>query len=789
MADRILKKNVKRMKKLLTIFLIVTFCETLFAQQISVKSFGKLENDLDARVNEPLKDFDGNICAIIKVVTTQTGFSFDCGQIGVVKTVPKTSEIWVYVPSGAKRITISHPQLGLLRDYLFPQPIEKASVYELVLTTGKVITTVDETIESQWLVINPFPADASIFINDLFVKSGAYQAKHKPGKYTYRIEAPLYHNEAGIVEISNAKKEINVKLQPAFGYIEVTTVPEAEARVAIDGKFLAQKTPCQSDALQSGEHTVQIIKEMFEPTTLKIMVTDGTITQVSVTMVPTFAVVNISTQADATIYINNEKKENGSWKGRLNAGIYSIEARKQGHRTAKQDIEVVAGEKREFNLQPTPIYGSLNVATKPTGATITIDGKNYNVTPSTIDSLLIGDHTVELNRQNFITVSKIVTIAEGKVTLLSEQLTRGHSAEVKKVTPTVTQNTPSDNNTTKQAIVLPKTEPIKTELPKTEPAKNEPIKAEPIISEPQKETTFQVQKIAIHSTPSGLEVYLDSIRVGLTPFDTTLTTGNHSVRLQRGVQKIIKNINVVKARGETTYDFDLTPKSFTESVNGINFTMVYIKGGSFRMGTNDGRSIEKPVHSVDINGFYMCEIEVTQALFKSVMEYNVSNNKGDELPAERVCWNETQEFIQKLNTITGKNYRLPTESEWEYCASTSPSGTKSTWSGTNNEKKLGDFAWYGDNSGGKTHPVKQKLANEWGLYDMTGNVWEWVSDWFGEYSNNAHNNPTGPSSGTTRVNRGGGWDDDGPYSRATNRDDNNPEEHFSTVGFRIAHTQ
>lgn len=205
------------MKKLFAIFLIIAFSETLFAQQISVKSFGKLENDLDARVNEPLKDFDGNICAIIKVVTTQTGFSFDCGQIGVVKTVPKTSEIWVYVPSGAKRITISHPQLGLLRDYLFPQPIEKATVYELVLTTGKVITTVDETIESQWLVINPYPSDASIFINDLFVKSGAYQAKHKPGNYTYRIEAPLYHSEAGIVEIAGSKKEINVKLQPAFG--------------------------------------------------------------------------------------------------------------------------------------------------------------------------------------------------------------------------------------------------------------------------------------------------------------------------------------------------------------------------------------------------------------------------------------------------------------------------------------------------------------------------------------------------------------------------------------------
>ena len=106
------------MRNILAIFLIIAISETLFAE-INVKSFRKLSNDLDARVNEPLKDQNGDVCAIIKVVTTQTGFSFDCGQIGVVKTVAKTSEIWVYVPFGARRITISHPQLGLLRDYPF----------------------------------------------------------------------------------------------------------------------------------------------------------------------------------------------------------------------------------------------------------------------------------------------------------------------------------------------------------------------------------------------------------------------------------------------------------------------------------------------------------------------------------------------------------------------------------------------------------------------------------------------------------------------------------------------
>ena len=139
------------MKKFIGIILFLnSLLGSLSAQQISVKSFRKLEFDLDARVSAPLRDFSGDVSAIIKVVTSQTGFTFDCGQIGIVKTINKPSEIWVYVPYGAKRISIFHEKLGQIRDFMFPEPIEKATVYELVLTTGKVVTTVEgETIENQ----------------------------------------------------------------------------------------------------------------------------------------------------------------------------------------------------------------------------------------------------------------------------------------------------------------------------------------------------------------------------------------------------------------------------------------------------------------------------------------------------------------------------------------------------------------------------------------------------------------------------------------------------------------
>jgi hypothetical protein len=188
----------------LFLLLLLVFSIAVSAQ-IGVKSFRKLENDMTARIDAPLSDQNGDICAIIKIVTTHTGFTFDCGQIGIVKIVHKPSEIWIYVPYGAKRISISHPLLGMLRDYLFPQPIERATVYELVLISGTVVTTVQETIVSQWLVITPYPPDAMIYLNEKFVKNGIYQAKLRPGTYTYRVEAPKYYSEAGKIEITEKK--------------------------------------------------------------------------------------------------------------------------------------------------------------------------------------------------------------------------------------------------------------------------------------------------------------------------------------------------------------------------------------------------------------------------------------------------------------------------------------------------------------------------------------------------------------------------------------------------------
>lgn len=166
-----------------------------------------------------------------------------------------------------------------------------------------------------------------------------------------------------------------------------------------------------------------------------------------------------------------------------------------------------------------------------------------------------------------------------------------------------------------------------------------------------------------------------------------------------------------------------------------------------------------------------------------MMGNNPSNNKGNNSPVEKVSWNDVQEFITKLNQKTGANFRLPTEAEWEYAARGGNKSRGYKYSGSNN---IGDVAWYIDNSGSKTHQVGTKAPNELGIYDMSGNVWEWCQDWYGSYSSGSQTNPTGSSSGSYRVIRGGSWRNNARGCRVSNRDSYTPVNRGSNLGFRLA---
>jgi len=218
-----------------------------------------------------------------------------------------------------------------------------------------------------------------------------------------------------------------------------------------------------------------------------------------------------------------------------------------------------------------------------------------------------------------------------------------------------------------------------------------------------------------------------------------------------------------------------------------NFSMVYVEGGSFKVGSmNAVNGYTMQEHRVTLSSFYIGKYDVTQAQWKAVMGNNPSNFQNcDDCPVEQVSWNDVQGFIQKLNQETGKHYRLPTEAEWEYAAAGGNKSNGYTYSGSND---INSVAWYKDNSGNKTHPVGQKQANELGIYDMNGNVWQWCQDWFSAdyYSKQPTENQQGPPSGSLRVYRGGSWDLAARHCRVTGRWGVDPSSRLNYLGFRLA---
>ena len=232
----------------------------------------------------------------------------------------------------------------------------------------------------------------------------------------------------------------------------------------------------------------------------------------------------------------------------------------------------------------------------------------------------------------------------------------------------------------------------------------------------------------------------------------------------------------------------------------LSIPMTKVAGGTFQMGSNDS-DWTNPIHTVTVDSFYIGTYEITQDIYEQVMGTNPSNFEGARLPVETVNWYDAVEFANALSrkdgldevyTIDGedvvcdwdkKGYRLPTEAEWEYAARGGAKNQGYTYAGSNT---VGDVAWYFDNSSNKTHNVGSKTANELGLYDMSGNVWEWCWDFYGKYSSSLQPDPVGPGSGSGRVERGGSWYGDARDCRVANRSGGSPEYASYSYGFRVA---
>lgn len=227
-----------------------------------------------------------------------------------------------------------------------------------------------------------------------------------------------------------------------------------------------------------------------------------------------------------------------------------------------------------------------------------------------------------------------------------------------------------------------------------------------------------------------------------------------------------------------------------DAVRDIVASMIFVEGGSFTMGSDDTLyPDEQPIHDVTLLDFYLAKVTITQKQWTAIMGENPlwSENygKGNDYPANFISYGQAKQFIERLNEYSGMQFRMPTEAEWEYaaCGGKYSQTTSYTYSGSN---EVNEVAWHRENANGSMHPVAKLKPNELGLYDMSGNVWEWCSDWYGNYPSGSVTNPTGPSTGTKRVVRGGSFTYDAEYSRCKTRNCLSENNQSLAVGLRLA---
>ena len=314
--------------------------------------------------------------------------------------------------------------------------------------------------------------------------------------------------------------------------------------------------------------------------------------------------------------------------------------------------------------------------------------------------------------------------------------------------------------------------------------------------------------LSVNYKPFGADVYVDGKKLGQSPrVFNGLLVGNHQVEVRKDGYATDKK-SVTISEGQTAsisgtlssntasssngYASNSSVSSGGNEIsipvkNGITIDMVKVEAGTFMMGATSEMQNpwddEKPVREVILtNDYYIGKYEVTQSLWQAVMGTNPSYFKGDNLPVEQVSWDNCLEFISKLNSLTGRKFRLPTEAEWEYAARGGKKSRGYQYSGSFN---ISDVAWYNGNSGNKIHPIGMKQANELGVYDMSGNVNEWCQDWYGSYVSSSQTNPLGANSGSFRVCRGGSWYFGTVNCRSSFRSRGNPDTRSRYLGFRL----
>ena len=528
------------------------------------------------------------------------------------------------------------------------------------------------------------------------------------------------------------------------GILIVTSEPEM-ATVLIDGMERGQ-TPLTVSRIGVGNRKVLLRKPAYFPASRIERIVSGEEKKIHIILEPQTGIIYVSAITFSNAYPANfylDDRIIGRTPLKVEdviSGTHTYRFEADNHQEISGEVIVTLDEEIRLEKNLPPLPGRIAVQSKPTGAAIWLDGRATDQKTDAELKVEAGDRTVKLTLEGYLD-------AEKKLQVLPGQALKEHIS--------LSKNT---------------------------------------------------GKFHLISVPQGATIMVDGQNTGQkTDAILQLRVGNHEVVLKKeGYQELSKKVHI----GSGGYDEEVfrlkksvtqTPqikKSTTQAFQTLEhgkiwtepFTemaFIFVPPGIFQMGDlfGDGSDDEKPVHEVELDGFWIGKYPVTQGQWQKVMGNNPSHfKKGDNHPVEKVSWGDTQAFLEKLNTRNSDSFRLPTEAEWEYACRSG--GKKEKYAGGDDVDRV---AWYDENSGESTHPVGTKAPNGLGIYDMSGNVWEWVQDIYAEntYSKHARRNPIYEGSGSYRVYRGGSWDSDAGYLRSAYRYRDPPGRRLSYIGFRV----
>ncbi len=794
-------------------FVLVLLVTSVYAQapksgMSEMRIVGMAEYHPEELIDYDVKDANGDVAAGLIIETDLVGLAYDA-NLGMVKMNHSPGRDFLFLQYKEREVKI------LLSGYAPLQVILKK--YGISLEKGRswlIKLTADKKSELISTVISTTPPGATVFI-DGENKGQIKTTTLKDGEHDLRIELEGYVPISAKIAVSLNNALFEYKLEEKQPVPVTINSTPAGAKIYIDN---AEKGLTNySLFLFPGEYDLKLSFAGYLDTAAKIKVTEKGENSFSTNLIKNEGTLILVLEPKTAVVEINKKMQNKTDELGLAPGDYQLTVSKDGYYPVTELIKIKRNEQTKRSISLKEITGNLQLSISPSDADVellkgtyrnnwkgakllkgisigsyALTAKKVGYLANTVTIKIEENKTAEVNEilklievadakvnANPTTVTGVETVVDAGAT--GEQLARqqhpelfkprdefessaeynARTVQARELTEKFDKNISDNAARAKQAKIEASTKELNGYYIENIGAYNPDNETFPLQIKGQK-GTITVPKA---SARNFKESYASATVKGHSKLNSTLT------------REVLSLVTVIDPNTSAVYDF----KQFLGN-------MVFVEGGTFRMGNDDEGSDERPIHSVTIGDFYIGKYEVTQIEWQTIMGVNPSKFVGLSRPVENISWNGIQEFLEKLNARTGKHYRLPTEAEWEYAARGGSHGQNYKFSGSND---VDDVAWYYDNSDDETHEVGLKKPNELGLYDMCGNVWEWCQDLHDEnyYSNSPIENPQGASLGNHRILRGGSWfGEDDNKCRSTFRGWNTPDISSSNYGFRLAIT-